>query len=59
MRAEIKAGANEDALFRLFRAEAAPYLMAGELRPFNEDALRLIARMVDARAASRAAGQDK
>jgi hypothetical protein len=50
--AEIAQGATDDELFRLFRAEAAPYLMEGEMRCFNADALKLIARLVDARAAS-------
>ena len=45
-------GATDDELFRLFRAESAPYLMEGEMRCFNADALKLIARLVDARAAS-------
>jgi hypothetical protein len=49
---ETQRGASDDDLFRLFRAEAAPYLMVGDTRPFNADALRLIARMVDAAAAS-------
>jgi hypothetical protein len=50
--ADVADGATDEDLFRLFRSEAAPYLMEGELRCFNGDALKLIARLVDARAAS-------
>jgi len=47
-------GASDEDLFRIFRAEAAPFLAMGDTRPFNPDALRLIARMVDPHAAGRA-----
>jgi hypothetical protein len=52
VRALEEAGAADEELFRTFRAEAAPFLAKGDMRPFNADALQLVARIVDAAAAA-------
>ena len=48
---EVATGASSDELFRAFRQEAAPFLVRGDVRPFDGAALALLGRIVDAGAA--------